>query len=168
MDRIMDFLVNSLAMLFGKGGNWFIIALAVANVGIFVYTIQAIKKAEDMFNPRNDKVNGVSASMGWDSKEISELKKRRGKLVRGYTWYANLTAIFPLLGIMGTVAALVTYSDETMMENFMVALSTTLMGVFFAIVFKGMDAMISAPLDVFIANAEYVIHDYEKTKGVVG
>ena len=44
----------------------------------------------------------------------------------------------------------------------MVALSTTLLGVFCAIVFKGIDAGLSGPLDVIIEDADYVIHEYEK------
>ena len=70
------------------------------------------------------------------------------------------------MGILGTVAALVKYSNETMMENFMVALGTTLLGVFSAILFKSTDAIISGPLDVFIENADYVIqeHDGEKRR----
>ena len=92
------------------------------------------------------------------------MKKTRESLVKKYTWYANFTAIFPLLGILGTVAALVTYSDETMMENFTVALSTTLLGVLCAIVFKGIDAEISGPLDVIIEDADSVIQEYEREK----
>lgn len=117
-----------------------------------------------MFNPRSDKVNGVSASMQWENEQISKLKKMRKDLVRKYTWYANFTAIFPLLGILGTVAALVTYSDVTMMENFMSALSTTLLGLIFAILFKVFDSILSGPLDVFIGDADYVIQEHDREK----
>jgi len=160
----MDILVNFLAVVFCKAGNWLIIAMAAYNVVVFFKTYSAIKKAENLFNPRSDKVNGVSASMQWDNEQISRLKKMRKELIGKYTWYANFTAIFPLLGILGTVAALVTYSDVTMMENFMVALSTTLLGVLCAIIFKGIDAELSGPMDVIIEDADYVIQQYEGEK----
>lgn len=162
MNKLMDILVNFLAVMFYEAGNWIIIVFAGVNVFFYFRTKRAIKKTDDIFHPRNDKVNRVSARMQWSSEEISKLKDMRKRLVKQYTWYANITAIFPLLGILGTVAALVTYSDLTMMENFMVALSTTLLGVFCAIVFKGIDAGLSGPLDVIIEDADYVIHEYEK------
>ena len=76
-------------------------------------------------------------------------------------YYSHISTLRDL----GTVAALVTYSDVTMMENFMVALSTTLLGVFFAIVYKVIDARLSGPMDVIIDKADYVIQDYERKEG---
>lgn len=162
MNELVDRLVNLLAMLFCKAGNVIIIVVAFINLVVFGVTYKAIKDAENIFNPRNDKVNGVRTSMQWNNEEISKLKKMRKGLVTKYTWYANITAIFPLLGILGTVAALVTYSDVTMMENFMVALGTTLLGVLCAILYKGFDATLSGPMDGIIANADYVIQKNEK------
>ncbi len=162
MNKIMDILVNSLAVLFCKFGNGIIMVFVGINIVLYYWTKKDIKKADDMFHPKNDKVNGVSAKMRWGREEISKLKDIRKGLVTKYAWYANITAIFPLLGILGTVAALVTYSDVTMMENFMVALSTTLLGVLGAIIFKGIDAGLSGPMDVIIDNADYVIQDYER------
>lgn len=160
----MDNLVKGIAMLFCKSDNYIILLFMIINFGLFVWTKREIGKANNMFNPRNDKVNGVSASMEWDNKQISDLKKKRGKMIRGYTLYANITAVFPLLGILGTVAALVTYSAETMMDNFMVALGTTLLGVFFAIICKCADSFLSAPLDEFVENADHVIQEYDLEK----
>lgn len=158
----MDILVNFLAVVFCKAGNWIILAFAVINGAFYWRTNRAIKKADDMFHPKSDKVNGVSARMQWNPEEISKLKDMRRGLIIKYAWYANITAIFPLLGILGTVAALVTYSDVTMMENFMVALSTTLLGVLCAIFFKSLDAVLSGPMDVIIDNADYIIQNYER------
>lgn len=163
--KLMDILVTLLATAFCKAGNWIIFIVAVINIFVFFITRNAIKNADEMSHPRNDKATGVSASMDWSKEEISKMKDERKKVVGLYTWYANLTAIFPLLGIIGTVAALVTYSDMTMMDNLMIALSTTLFGTFFAIVFKSMDAVLSGPMDLTIENADFVIHEYER-KGI--
>jgi len=162
MNKLMDTFVNFIAIIFSKGGNWIIVIVAVINVIVYFLTKRAIKEADSMFNPKNDKVNGVSATMQWSPKEISKLKDMRKKLIKLYAWYANFTAIFPLLGILGTVAALVTYTTENMMANFMTALTTTLFGVLFAIVFKILDANLSAPVDNFIDTADYVVQEYER------
>ena len=153
----MDILVNFLAVMFCEAGNWIIIVFAVINVAFYFKTKRAIKRTDDMCHPKSDKVNRVSARMQWSPEELQKLESMRNKLVKNYAWYANITAIFPLLGILGTVAALVTYSDVTMMENFMVALSTTLLGVLCAIFFKGIDAVLSGPMDVIIDDADHVI-----------
>lgn len=160
----MDSIVRFLATIFCESGNYIIFGVAICNLVVFFLVKRLIKSTEDMFNPKADRVNGVGANMKWSKEEISDLKKYRKKLVERYTWYANITAIFPLLGILGTVAALVTYSNETMMDNFMVALSTTLLGVLFAIIFKGIDARISGPLDVIVEDADSVIQDYNGEK----
>lgn len=160
----MNMLVTFLAEGVCKAGNWIIFIFAIINGVLFAWTKVAICRAEKIFNPRNDKVNGVSASMDWDNEEIAKVKKVRKGLIIKYTWYANFTEIFPFLGILGTVAALVTYSDVTMMENFMVALSTTLLGVIFAAVFKGIDAILSGPMDVIIEDADHVIQEHERSE----
>ena len=102
--------------------------------------------------------------MQWNNEQISQLKGIRKKLIKRYTWYANITAILPLLGILGTVAALVTNYSEIMTENFMIALGTTFLGVLFAIIFKAADAKISGPMDVIVEDADYVIQEYESEK----
>ena len=44
----MNTLVNFLAVFFCEAGNWLIIALAVVNIGIFLMTRSAIKKADNL------------------------------------------------------------------------------------------------------------------------
>ena len=158
----MDKLVIFLAEAFCKLDNWLIIIFAIINGYVLVRMMLKLKKANEIINPTSDKRYKVNASMEWNNEEISKLAKMRTSLVSGYAWYANLTAIFPLLGILGTVAALVTYSADTMMDSFMVALGTTLLGVFFAIIFKFLDALISGPLEVFIEDADHIIQHFDE------
>lgn len=161
----MNSLVRILASIFCKSGNYIIIIVFIINVIVYNRAKKAIESTEEMFSPKVDKVNGVGTSLKWTKEDISELKKCRKSIVKKYSWYANITAIFPLLGILGTVAALVTYSNETMMDNFMVALGTTLLGVLSAIIFKGLDAALSGPLDLFVDDADNVIQNYNREKG---
>lgn len=161
----MNHFVNFLADKIYKLGNLSIILAAIINFIVFVAAIIVIKKAVDTLKPRIDKANGIDVPMEWNRKEIAKLKNMRKYSVIIYAIYANFTAIFPFLGILGTVAALVKSSDVTMADDFMVALSTTLLGVFFAILFKIIDAIISGPLDIFIEDADYVIQvEYEREK----
>ena len=160
--------MNKLALMVCQNDEKFIEMLAGVNFILFIITIVIIIRANNEFKPRNDKVNGVSASMEWSNRQISGLKTKRNLLIFFYACYANITAIFPLLGILGTVAALVTYSNETMMDNFMVALGTTLLGVFFAIVYKAIDAKLSAPLDLFFEDTDHVIREFDRRKEAQG
>lgn len=67
-------------------------------------------------------------------------------------WYAifmNITAIFPLLGILGTVVSLLPMvSDMTNMQtNFFSALTSTFWGLVFAIIFKLLDGFLSSRIE---------------------
>jgi chemotaxis protein MotA len=154
--------MNILANLFYQYGNRIIIAVAVINVIIFVYTWQLEKNIKKLFNPTGNSVRKVNPDLGWDNKKISELQKKYQRVINSYTLYTNITAIFPLLGIVGTVAALIKEFDdiEGLTGNFMVALSTTFWGILFAIIFKGIDAMVSGPMEMIIEDANYVIREY--------
>ena len=60
-----------------------------------------------------------------------------------------MTAVFPLLGILGTVISLLPMvSDMTNMQNnFFAALTSTFWGLVFAIGFKLCDAFLSSRMD---------------------
>ena len=46
---------------------------------------------------------------------------------------------------------------EGLTGNFMVALSTTFWGILFAIVFKGIDAVVSGPMERIVEDTNYVV-----------
>ena len=66
-----------------------------------------------------------------------------------YSIFANVTAIFPLLGILGTVVSLLPMVAELsdMQQNFFAALTSTFWGLVFAILFKLLDGFLSARLE---------------------
>lgn len=162
MSKIFDQIGFGLAKALSASDSFIIIILALINVCLFFRIYLMVKKVQDMFHPSSDKQFNVNPCMEWDNRQISELSSKRKKLVSSYTLYANFTAIFPLLGILGTVAALVTYTSETMMDSFMVALGTTLFGVFFAILFKGIDSFISGPIDILVDDINDIIRRFDK------
>lgn len=152
-------MLNFWAKLFCDYGNTFICAGGVLNAICFGFLVRRLKKIDKMINPKASMRYGIQANMVWKREDVAKISKMRRGAMCGYAFYANMTAIFPLLGILGTVAALVTYSSETMMENFMVALSTTLYGVLLAIIFKFLDAFVSGPLDIVVEEVEHIIQD---------
>ena len=75
-----------------------------------------------------------------------ELRAMRETAEKYYNMFVTLTGIFPFLGIIGTVVALIplvqTGMDGDMQANFFVALTSTLWGLVFAIIFRVLDGML--------------------------
>ncbi len=78
--------------------------------------------------------------------DIVTMRNHTGKL---YSIFVNLTGIFPLLGILGTVVSLLglVADDTDVTGNFYGALTSTFWGLIFAIAFKFMDGIISAKIE---------------------
>lgn len=66
-----------------------------------------------------------------------------------YSVFSNVTAIFPLLGILGTVVSLLPMvaALSDMQQNFFAALTSTFWGLVFAIIFKLLDGFLAARLE---------------------
>ena len=81
-----------------------------------------------------------------DEEEIIALRHRSESL---YAVFVNVTAIFPLLGILGTVLSLLPMVADlsNMQMNFFAALTSTLWGLIFAIVFKLLDGFLSSRME---------------------
>lgn len=81
-----------------------------------------------------------------DEEEVASLRKQSESL---YAVFMNITAIFPLLGILGTVVSLLPMvSDMANMElNFFTALTSTFWGLVFAIIFKLLDGFLSSKIE---------------------
>ncbi|MDE5583999.1 MAG: MotA/TolQ/ExbB proton channel family protein [Ruminococcus sp.] len=86
--------------------------------------------------------------------EISEMRETEIVSMRNHTGglysvFVNLTGIFPLLGILGTVISLLGLVGDTtnITGNFYGALTSTFWGLVFAIIFKFLDGIISAKIE---------------------
>ena len=135
------------------GFDTFIIFVAVINVVFFVvalnYALRLNKKLNiKVFIPshKDDPEKFEKEIRNINEAEIVELRKK------SETWYSifvNLTAIFPLLGILGTVISLLPMVSEMtdMQTNFFEALTSTFWGLVFAILFKCIDSILSARLE---------------------
>lgn len=87
---------------------------------------------------------GLAESLrGADEEAVVTMRDRSERL---YSIFINLTAIFPLLGILGTVVSLLPMvaNLSDMQQNFFAALTSTFWGLVFAIVFKLLDGFLLA------------------------
>ena len=78
-----------------------------------------------------------------------KLRKMRETSEKYYSMFVNLTGIFPLLGILGTVISLIPMVQDmaNMEASFFVALTSTLWGLVFAIFFKILDASLAPQIE---------------------
>ncbi len=83
---------------------------------------------------------------GLRESDVASMRNNMGKL---YSVFVNLTGIFPLLGILGTVISLLGLVSDTtdITANFYGALTSTFWGLVFAIIFKFLDGIISARIE---------------------
>ena len=83
---------------------------------------------------------------GLREQDVVAMRNHTGRL---YSVFVNLTGIFPLLGILGTVVSLLglVADDTNVTGNFYGALTSTFWGLVFAIIFKFMDGMVSAKIE---------------------
>lgn len=84
-------------------------------------------------------------------KEIILLRNRAEGL---YTWFINISAVFPLLGILGTVISLIGTEDMGSDSSFLLALTSTFWGLVFSIIFKSLQTIAEAKLDEGVNEAE--------------
>lgn len=159
----METIINTIAMIVYKYDLYVIIAVAILNVYVFWKAKKIVKEGEKCIYPSGNKRFRIKANIYSNREEIEKLQKGKVRALFWYSLYANLTAIFPLLGILGTVAALIQNSAETnMMDNLMVALNTTLLGIVFAVGFKVIDAAISSKLEEFADNVDDLIRKFDE------
>jgi len=152
----------------GKNLLGFDMLIFIFAIGTLCYYIIARKLANNIYKilrpqgflPEDD-----------DEKQIpipskKELVKMRERSFSYYTMFVNLTSIFPLLGILGTVLSLIPMvpNIDTMKHNFLVALTSTLWGLIFSIVFKILDGFLSPRIEDNIKTLDLYLTKKKKNK----
>lgn len=145
--------------------SFVIMATCAVNVLVFLAVRKNISRLENIVRPKSDRRNGVMAELALKDDELSALMNCSERASGMYSLFTNITAVFPLLGILGTVTSLMRLSGaENLSDNFMSALSTTFWGLVFAIGFKIADSFVTARLDRALDEADYLIHEHDKEK----
>lgn len=156
----------SFSVIFGNiaGFDGFIFIVAAVNIFIF---ISAKRAAARLYNCMHRQVYTPMAEeeIKEMEQEISSLSEKKVSALREraesrYTLYVNITGIFPLLGILGTVISLLGMvgSPDSVTNGFFAALTSTFWGLVFAISFKFADGFISSKLEDGERAAELYIY----------
>ena len=127
------------------GFDMLIFITAGINLGVFLYANSRANRLYDATHPTAKTIVKISEAKLVDMRKSS---------AAAYSMYINITSIFPLLGILGTVLALLEMAEDmtNVQMNFFAALTSTLWGLVFAIIYKLIDGRLSS-----------IIEDNEKT-----
>ena len=122
-----------------------IFVAALINLFVYFFTMSRARRLYDVMHPMAKARNTMQEA------KIVDMRKAT---TSAYTTYINITAIFPLLGILGTVMSLLNMAQdlENVQVNFFAALTSTFWGLIFAIFYKLIDSRPAA-----------LIEDNEKT-----
>ena len=91
----------------------------------------------------------------------------REKTNRVYDLFSNFTTMFPLLGMLGTVVSLIMMTDSintAATESFFAALTSTFWGIVAALIFKGLDALVSYKIEDNEKHMEYILNPNRKNQ----
>ena len=135
-----------------KGYDAIVFVVAIVNVFLLLAVRRSTKRLHDalymtVFMPEDNNAAAVMArEASLRESDIVEMRRKSGLL---YELYVNVTAIFQLLGILGTVISLIPLvnmmNDAT--ANFFVALTSTFWGLVFSIIFKMLDGFAAASME---------------------
>lgn len=133
--------------------DWVILALCMITVIILLFLSWHIRKLKSMLKldiSANEKNPYAVIKKFFDeSGKITKIENLRDKENLCYSLFVNAIAIFPLLGMLGTILALLKLASggDNLIENFYGALTSTLWGLVFAIIFKIFDGIVSAKVE---------------------
>lgn len=138
--------------------DFIIFLLGGLNVFVFVKTTVYSRQLYKTLNPYCW-IPGGDASLREVQEKFAQQREKssetdiiqlRRKMNTYYVIYENLTAIFPLLGLLGTVVSLlpmVGELGEIVTGLFFSALTSTMWGIIFAIVFKALNGYLSSGIE---------------------
>ncbi len=145
--------MKDLAGLFGILITPVIIGLFLITVGGFAYIMWSLGKLENRMSEDRKKSGGRKEFTGsgikkeadvytWED-NLDYLEEFNG-IQLNYSIFEQFIPVFPLLGILGTVAGLIKElgNFDQMLDAVSLAMYTTFWGLFFAIVLKIVDALL--------------------------
>lgn len=172
--------MNALLNIISVHGDKFIIILAVVIFALLMINGVVLSNHKSRIK-ENLKLDGSMYSINMDTKKIEELEDEKivitpstirsfeTKFNEACSYHNTLTQIiplFPLLGILGTVAGLMTMLGPDTTDGFKAlydgigtALSTTLYGLFAAIILKFTDAIFTSRI---INDVDVMLDDFDK------
>ncbi len=168
MNAVFSFLSSNMNIMIVILG----MALAVLLIGNYFSLIRHHGQVEaamnltnttTMFNTTTKKFEDQDDKEQVTPDSVRNLEKSFNVIRIRHNVYSQLIPVFPLLGILGTVAGLLlqlkTGSDTVQFRNLDLALGSTFWGVVFSIILKTVDAIFPSRI---ISSTEILLDDYDK------
>ncbi len=128
-----------------------------------IKSIMNWKNTKSMLNKKTHEVEDQADSEKVTPDSIRELETAFNKTCSWHEAFSQLIPLFPLFGILGTVAGLImqlnTEDLSTLFSSLHLALGSTFYGLIFAIILKFLDAIGPART---INETEIILEDYDK------
>ncbi len=150
--------------------DWIILVLAGANYFVFYRKAKAkINQMYQYFHFRDH-----TSNLSHASKQVLQASTKPEPSLTGndlleiresmnfyYALFSNLTAMFPLMGMLGTILSLIPMVNAIGTEStglFFSALTSTLWGILCALFFKALDSFISYKIEDNEKHMEYLLN----------
>ena len=158
------------------GFDMLIFALAAVNLIVYIKVRDRANIVYKHFNYSDRIVNlndeakeALRENTKSENKKLTaeELLEYREKTNRVYALFSNFTTMFPLLGMLGTVVSLIMMTDSintAATESFFAALTSTFWGIVAALIFKGLDALVSYKIEDNEKHMEYILNPNRKNQ----
>lgn len=151
--------------------DWLIFILALINVYFLIQSLRQSQAIAAILYPKGYLPGGWAnyADMKDHYDQIMNLKgeqtliEHRRRMNLSYTIFENITTIFPLMGLLGTVISLIpmVQSIGTIEQSlFFSALTSTFWGIVFAIIFKGINGYLDAGITEAEKNIQIFLDRY--------
>lgn len=151
--------------------DWLIFILAVINAYFLIQSLRQSQAIASILYPKGYLPGGwdnyVDMKGHYDSvmnlKGEQTLIEHRRRMNLSYTIFENITTIFPLMGLLGTVISLIPMvkSIGTIEQGlFFSALTSTFWGIVFAIIFKGINGYLDAGITEAEKNIQIFLDRY--------
>lgn len=148
--------------------DFLIFLLASFNFYIYLKTLKAEGDIAELLYPSGYLPGGWQSheNLTQNYKKLLDIKgeerivKMRRRMNASYSIFENITSIFPLMGILGTVISLIPMVQNISTQQniyFFKALTSTFWGIVFAIIFKAINGYIEGKLSECEKNVEIYI-----------
>ncbi len=146
--------------------DFIIFILFAVNMAFFIMYIISAKRLNNYFIIKGSKANKRRKKYDTLQNGVLDEDEIRNLRNAAVTWnniFVNVTSLFPLLGILGTVWSLLNMINDgaNFDSGFYAALTSTLWGLVFAIIFKAVEFIPASKLEAGEREADHAFERIE-------
>lgn len=135
--------------------DFLIIIIAIGATYLYHRCLESSKKLTNILLPKgnvalgkeNQKQLNRHYQLYFDPEGEHEILRQRSRANSEYVLFTNIVAIFPLMGLLGTVMSLIPMVGTLDTSLFYMALTSTFWGIVFAIIFKALNGYLQARIE---------------------